>query len=120
MVGNYDMFEELVEMVVLLNLFLSIIIIVNDLYFYFKVKEPTGWSKLLYAAVGFFWFVRYILFYLQFHPFDFNDINPSILILTTFTLLSLAVGSNIRIQRDIGIKNMLNDLRGIKIWISRK
>lgn len=104
--------------VIILNLILSIIIIVEDLYYYFKKKEPTGWSKILYAAVGFGWLVRTLLFFAGIDPFGPENINPYILILTTFTLLSMAVGANIRVKRDIGEYELHNDLRRFIKWIS--
>lgn len=103
--------EELIEVVVFLNLILAFMVFVEDLYFYFKVKEDTGWSKILYAGVGLAWVIRYILYYIQLHPFDRGDVNVPVLILSTFTLLSMTVGANIRIQRDVGAGVVVKDFK---------
>jgi hypothetical protein len=92
----------LVYLTVGLNLIMSIIIVIWNLYFYVKMKgiEDERWTKLLYASVGLGWCIRYALFALDVSPFGHTDqFNFPLIILTTLTLLSLAVGSIIRVQR---------------------
>ena len=109
-----------INLVVFLCLVFSVLILVEDLYFYFKIDEDSRWSKLLYAAVGFSWTIRFILYYLRIEPFDKASSNPTLLIFLTFTLLSMVVGANIRIQREIGIKGIVEDLKRVYRWISLK
>lgn len=115
----------LVVSLVSLNLVLSFIIVIWDLYYYFKISEPERWTKLLYALVGFFWIIRYTLFFLDKEPFNLLSINRPVLVLTTFTLLSLAVASIIRVGRDFDTKNVIKSFiidvsRRISSWILPK
>jgi len=63
------------------------------------MKEEERWTKLLYAVVGFLWFIRYALFIFNIPPFGIKDVNPTLLVMITFTLLSLAIASIVRVQK---------------------
>jgi len=75
----------------ILNLVLSLIIIVWDLYFYFKMDEKERWTKIFYAVVGLAWFIRCILYLLDVRNFSSETVNAPLVVLVTFTLLALAV-----------------------------
>lgn len=100
-----------------LNTLMSLIIIIWDLYYYFKTDEAERWTKLLYSVVGFFWFIRCLLFFFDVKPFGFEDVNLAILTLITFTLLSMAVASIIRVGRDFDMRNPVKD---IVVYVSKK
>ena len=113
--------EYAIEANIILNLVLSLIIIIWDLYFYFKMDEKEKWTKILYVLVGIGWFMRYVLYLMDFKPF--TSYNPYLIALVTFTLVSLAVGSIIRVQRLVGFDEMKDDahtlVKGIKAWTSK-
>jgi uncharacterized membrane protein len=115
--------EIAIEANVILNLVLSLIIIVWDLYFYFKMDEREKWTKLLYAFVGACWFVRYLLYLLDVENFSKINVNAPLVLLLTFTLLSLALGSIIRVQKIVGFDEIKTDVKNLinrtKIWISK-
>ena len=110
----------LINIVVGLNLLLAFLIMVEDLYFYFKIIEDTRWSKLFYSFIGLLWTIRYALFYLKIIPFDKANSNSVLLVLTTLTLLSLVVGANIRLVRDVGKGVIINDIKKVWKWISHQ
>lgn len=118
------MINDLIDVVILFNLVLCIIIIVWDIYFYYKVPETERWTKILYTSVGAFWFIRYVLYFLDVPPFGPEHNIPVLTSLVTFTLLSLAVASIIRVQRIISLEDMKDDLiewlRGCRKWKSKK
>ena len=99
----------LIDFVAIFNMFLSVIIILWNLYFYIKVPEIERWTKLLYVFVGLSWFIRYIFYFCNLYPFGGEHINPIMLIILTFTLVSLAVGSIIRVGRLFKAQYMMND-----------
>ena len=105
------MLNDLVTVLIFLNVFLSIIIIIWNLYAYQRIQETERWTKLLYTFTGVVWFIRYNLYLFDMYPFDKENVNPYILIIMTYTLLSLAVGSIIRVGRLFTKKEILNDLR---------
>lgn len=108
---------------IILNLILSLIIIVWDLYFYFKMNEKEKWTKILYMLVGLIWFIRYSLFLLDIEPFSTEKFNPILVWMVSFTLLALAIGSIIRVQRIVGFAGMKTDVKRlinrIKRWTSK-
>jgi hypothetical protein len=113
--------NDIVDMVAFFNMVLCIIIIVWDLYFYFKVDEPEKWSKLLYVGIGGGWLIRYILYFISSPGLDRATVNVPLLILVTFTLCGFSVGSIIRVQRICGFRCLLNDIKSffgrVKKWI---
>ncbi len=109
-----ELTEFIIQLIVILNLVLALMVFIEDIYFYIKVKESSGWSKLLYAGVGFFWSVRYVSFFIQGNPFELNQYNFLLLLLVTYTLLALTVGANIRVQRDIGTEEIKKDVIKIR------
>lgn len=99
-----------------LNLLMSFVIVTWNLYFYVKMKgiEEERWTKLLYAVVGFGWFARYCMFFLDVYPVGYSDVyNQHLFILTTLTLLALTVGSIIRVQRLGGFPLIISDAKKV-------
>ena len=86
------------DIIIITNVILALLIVIEDIYFYYKIKEDTRWSKLLYAGVGFAWSI----YFLDYSLFNREPVSLPVLILITFTLLSLTVGANIRVKREIG------------------
>jgi hypothetical protein len=115
--------EFFITLNVVLNLILSAIIIVWDLYFYFKMKERERWTKLLYAFVGMCWFVRYLLYLLDIERFSSENVNAPLVVLVSLTLLSLALGSIIRVQKIVGFGGIKTDVKSlitrITVWTSK-
>lgn len=119
-----EFLHDLILFNVIVNMILCLIIIVWDSYFYFKVNEAERWAKLLYIFVAIIWLVRYIVFFLTQHRFDDENIEPHLLPLLTLTLLSLAVGSVIRIKRINGVGELRKDIaeliKRIHLWIFKR
>lgn len=118
------MLNDVIDLMVILNIGLCIIIIVWDIYFYYRVPESERWTKILYTSVGILWLIRYVLYFLNIKPFGYTQSNPFLLILVTVTLLSLAVASIVRVHRLITVEDMKNDitnclLRNTK-WMLKK
>lgn len=115
--------HDLILLNILVNVTLCLIIITWDTYFYFKVNETEKWAKILYIFVATLWLVRYVLFFLDYKTFGEENVEPHLLMLVTLTLLSLAIGSVIRVQRICGFQGLKNDilnlLKKVKLWISR-
>lgn len=116
--------QDLITFNIIINMILCLIIIIWDSYFYFKVNEKERWAKVLYVITAFAWLGRYVLYFLNFDGFSKEHINPPLLGLTTITLLSLAVGSIIRVQRTVGFeglkKDIKNTLKRVYLWILKK
>jgi hypothetical protein len=109
---------------VILNLGLSLIVIVWDAYFYFKMDEKEKWTKVLYVLVGLFWFVRYIFFFFDVPNFSRQDqFNPFLVLGLTFTLLAFAIGSIVRVQRLVGFNEIKKDVHiiaeRVTLWTSK-
>ena len=119
------MFAGLFDIFILINMILCFIIILWDTYFYFKVSEIERWSKILYVFVATCWLVRYLMYTIDYGPLGKSGpVNAPLAMLTTLTLLSLATGSVIRVQRSVGLDGLKQDIRRIYkrslLWISRK
>lgn len=103
--------DGLIYGLVTFNILLCLIIILWDVYFYFKVDEKEKWAKILYIFTAFGWLLRSVLFFFNYDGLGISTINPPLLMLSTFTLLSLALGSIIRVQRITGIQSLRNDIK---------
>jgi len=103
----------------LLNLVLALIIVVWDLYFYFKMDEKEKWTKAFYALVGMGWIVRCVLYLLNVNNFSSENVNAPLVVLVTFTLLALAVGSIIRVQKIVGFEGIKTDVKNLMVRIKQ-
>jgi len=106
--------NSLIFLLVIFNMILSLIIVIWNLYFFINIKENESWTKILYTTVGIGWLIRYILYFSHYR--DFCVINPPVLILVTLTLLSIAVGSIVRVQRIIPFRGMIEGI----LWKSHQ
>lgn len=117
------MFNDLVVINAIANTILCVIIVLWDTYFYFKVNETERWAKLLYIFVGVVWLIRYILFFLDYDGYGKANANPVLLMVVSITLLALAVGSIIRVQKLCGSSCLVKDIKTIVArikWIFRR
>ena len=100
----------LINFIASFNIILSLIIIIWNLYFYLRVMESERWTKLFYVFIGFLWLLRFIFYFLDLKFFGGAHINSVILIFLTFTLVSLAVGSIVRVRRIFTTDDMIDDI----------
>ena len=104
----------LINFIAIFNIILSLIIIIWNFYFYVKVPESERWTKLFYVFIGFIWLIRFIFYFLDLEFFGGAYINPIMLIFLTFTLVSLAVGSIVRVGRLFTVKDIIADIANWK------
>lgn len=114
--------NDISDIYAVINMILGLLISFWDLYFYFKVKTPERWTKLVYSMIGFLWFLRYLLLFLfpeTCGTQEFGDVWVRGLI--TFTLASFLVGSIIRVRRTFTTEEIKCDFKDrlgrVKTWI---
>lgn len=105
----------LTNILIVLNLFFAVSVFAENIYYYSRVKEDSGWSKILYAFIGLMWMIRWVLYFMEFPAF--STLLPGPLSMTTLTLLAMTVGANIRLMRDVGKETIKKDFRK---WILRQ
>lgn len=114
----------LLDGTVIFGIFLCLLIITWDLYFYFKVNETEKWAKIIYVGVGIGWLIRFILYFFNYDSLGIDKVNPPLLMLAIFTLLGFAVGAIIRVKRSVGFTVIASDLDALRkkiiLWTSRK
>jgi len=104
----------LIYLLVSLNLFFCLIVVTWNIYYYFFIVDHVErWTKIFYSCVGFSWFIRFVLFFFDVHPFGINEVNSAILILLTFTLLSMALASMIRVLKVNSWREIRNNIRNL-------
>jgi hypothetical protein len=104
--------DALIYALVTLNMAFCVLMIVWNLYYYFRIIDHTErWTKIFYSFIGLMWLVRFALFYLNVYPFGLSQSNPILLIMITFTLLALALASIIRVLKLRGLHDIYIDIR---------